>query len=437
MLITAKTKQRLKTLQDQLTEVQQQLEAIHSHNATIEFLPDGTILTASPPFLAALGYKLEDIQNQHHRLFCSTALVSKPEYQQFWHDLASGKALSGTFERINVKGHSVWIEATYFPIKNQQGQVIRVMKIAADITQQYLDAQREKAVLQALDTSQAVIEFEPDGTIITANRNFLNAVGYQLEQIQGQHHRLFCSDYFYQQHPHFWDELAAGDFKSGMFERRNAQGHTIWIEATYNPIRNPEGQVVRVIKFASDISARIERSHAIAEAAEMANATSEETAQIALEGISALQQATQTSTHVSEQVSHATSLIERLNTQSGDIEEIVATIRAIAEQTNLLALNAAIEAARAGDQGRGFAVVADEVRQLAARTSSSTSEIADVVSKNRLMLQEVTETVLKAKQTAENGRSRTEQVATIMEDIQRSAVNVSETTTRLIDSNNN
>lgn len=437
MLITAKTKQRLKTLQDQLTEAQQQLEAIHSHNATIEFLPDGTILTASPPFLAALGYKLEEIQNQHHRLFCPSALVSKPEYQQFWRDLASGQALSGTFERINAKGHSIWIEATYFPIKNQQGQVIRVMKIAADITQQYLDAQREKAVLQALGTSQAVIEFEPDGTIITANRNFLNTVGYRLEQIQGQHHRLFCSDHFYQQHPHFWDELAAGDFKSGMFERRNAQGHTIWIEATYNPIRNPEGQVVRVIKFASDISARVERSHAIAEAAEMANATSEETAQIALEGISALQQATQTSTHVSEQVSHATSLIERLNTQSGDIEEIVATIRAIAEQTNLLALNAAIEAARAGDQGRGFAVVADEVRQLAARTSSSTSEIADVVSKNRLMLQEVTETVLKAKQTAEDGRSRTEQVATIMEDIQRSAVNVSETTTRLIDSNNN
>lgn len=368
-------------------------------------------------------------------MFCSSILTSKPEYQQFWNHLASGKTHSGTFERIRANGESIWIEASYFPVRNQQGKVIRVMKIAADVTEQYLAAQRQQAVLDALDASQAVIEFEPDGTIITANRNFLNTVGYRLEQIKGKHHRIFCSDAFYQTNPNFWKHLAQGEFKSGLFERRNAQGDIIWLEATYNPIRNNEGKVVRVVKFASDITARVERSRAIAEAAEIANATSEETAQIALEGISALQQATQTSSHISEQVSHATSLIERLNTQSGDIEDIVATIRAIAEQTNLLALNAAIEAARAGDQGRGFAVVADEVRQLAARTSTSTSEIADVVGKNRQMLQEVTDTVLKAKNTAEEGRSKIEQVASIMDEIQRGAENVSEMASRLIDTN--
>lgn len=435
MFMSSKTKQQLDTLQQQLADAQQNLDAIYTHNATIEFLPDGTILTASPPFLAAVGYSLDQIKNQHHRMFCSSILTSKPEYQQFWNNLASGKTHSGTFERIRANGESIWIEASYFPVRNQQGKVIRVMKIAADVTEQYLAAQRQQAVLDALDASQAVIEFEPDGTIITANRNFLNTVGYRLEQIKGKHHRIFCSDAFYQTNPNFWKHLAQGEFKSGLFERRNAQGDIIWLEATYNPIRNNEGKVVRVVKFASDITARVERSRAIAEAAEIANATSEETAQIALEGISALQQATQTSSHISEQVSHATSLIERLNTQSGDIEDIVATIRAIAEQTNLLALNAAIEAARAGDQGRGFAVVADEVRQLAARTSTSTSEIADVVGKNRQMLQGVTDTVLKAKNTAEEGRSKIEQVASIMDEIQRGAENVSEMASRLIDTN--
>ena len=184
--------------------------------------------------------------------------------------------------------------------------------------------------------------------------------------------------------------------------------------------------------FASNITARIQQSQATAEAAEVASATSEETAQIATEGMSSLDQATQTSADISEQVGHATELIENLNTQSSDIEDIVATIRAIAEQTNLLALNAAIEAARAGEQGRGFAVVADEVRQLAARTSSSTSEIEEVVSKNRQMLQGVTDIILQARNTAEEGRSKIEQVAAIMTEIQRGAENVSRTSSSLI-----
>lgn len=217
MFMSSKTKQQLDTLQQQLADTQQNLDAIYTHNATIEFLPDGTILTASPPFLAAVGYSLDQIKNQHHRMFCSSILTSKPEYQQFWNNLASGKTHSGTFERIRANGESIWIEASYFPVRNQQGKVVRVMKIAADVTEQYLAAQRQQAVLDALDASQAVIEFEPDGTIITANRNFLNTVGYRLEQIKGKHHRIFCSDAFYQTNPNFWKHLAQGEFKSGLF----------------------------------------------------------------------------------------------------------------------------------------------------------------------------------------------------------------------------
>lgn len=436
MFTSQKTRNQLEQAEKQLLTARHTLDAIHAHNATIEFLPDGSIITANPLFLATLGYSLEQIQNKHHRMFCTSELTSTSEYAQFWSKLAKGEAQSGTFERVNARGETIWLEGNYFPVRNEQGKVTHILKIAMDVTEKHLAALQQNAILQALDASQAIIEFKPDGTILTANRNFLNAVGYRLEQIRGQHHRIFCSDAFYRDNPRFWNELAAGEFKAGMFERRNAQGNVLWLEATYNPVRDNSGKVIRIVKFASDITARIQQSQAVREAAEIANSTSEETAQIAIEGMTALQEATLTSNQISEQVGHATQLTEQLNSQSRDIEEIVATIKSIAEQTNLLALNAAIEAARAGDQGRGFAVVADEVRQLAARTSTSTSEIAEVVNKNRQMLQEVTETILKAKSTSEDGRSKIEQVANIMDEIQRGAENVSATASRLINTGN-
>ncbi|SFB90537.1 methyl-accepting chemotaxis protein [Marinospirillum celere] len=432
MFLNKKNLKKLDQTRKQLADRQHLIRALQDHNATISFHPDGRIIRANSLFLETMGYSEGDLKDQHHRIFCTQRQAQSPEYLQFWEQLAAGQAQSGIFERVRADGETLWLEANYFPVKDDQGRVIRIFKIATDITEQHHKTQRQQAILDALDASQAVIEFEPDGTILHANANFLNTVGYTLEAIQGQHHRIFCTEAFYQDNPDFWQQLAQGQFKTGLFERRNARGEPLWLEASYNPIKDKNGQVTRIVKFASDITARIQQSQATAEAAEIASATSEETAQIAIEGMNSLEQAIQTSSDISDQVSHATDLIENLNTQSSDIEHIVATIRAIAEQTNLLALNAAIEAARAGEQGRGFAVVADEVRQLAARTSSSTSEIEDVVSKNRQMLQGVTDIILQARNTAEEGRSKIEQVAGIMTEIQRGAENVSRTSSRLI-----
>ncbi|MFC3137503.1 methyl-accepting chemotaxis protein [Shewanella submarina] len=402
------------------------VDSIKNSVAFIEFTPDGTIKDANNLFLNAVGYSIDEIRGQHHRMFCHSAYASSSQYRQFWADLANGVAQTGMFNRKNKAGEEMWLQATYIPVK-QNGSVVKVVKVASDITEEKLRLDEQAAVFAALERAQAIIEFTPDGNILTANQNFLGAVGYSREQIVGKHHRIFCPESFLQDNPNFWPDLASGQHKSGLFERRGAGGQVLWLEATYNPVMNDRGEVVKVIKFCSDITERIVRQQAVREAAEVAYSTSEETAQIAVQGADLLRNSVQTSSVIAEQVQRTTESINQLNEQSKNIEAIVSTISAIAEQTNLLALNAAIEAARAGDQGRGFAVVADEVRQLAARTSQSTDEIASVVSENRNLTAGATEMMNQVGQTAESGKDQINQVAQVMEEIRTGAENVSQT----------
>ncbi|SDS33274.1 methyl-accepting chemotaxis sensory transducer with Pas/Pac sensor [Halopseudomonas xinjiangensis] len=410
------------------------LAAVRRHVAVIEFSPDGVILDANDLFLQVTGYSLAQLCGKHHRKLCAPELTALPAYRQLWSELANGKARSGTFPRRDARGRQIWLEATYFPVLDEAQRVVKVLKIASDVTEQHNTALEQRAVVEALHRSLAVIEFTPTGEVVRANQNFLETLGYSGDQIIGKHHRMFCPDGFNQTNPHFWKELANGEFKSGRFERRNSRGETIWLEATYNPIIDEHGVTTKVIKFATDITERVQQALAIRQAAEVASSTSEETAQIALQGMTSLQATVETSARISEQVSETTLLIEQLNVQSKSIEDIVSTISAIAEQTNLLALNAAIEAARAGEQGRGFAVVADEVRQLAARTSKSTSEIASVVQRNRDLTQNVTSRVDAVSRSAEDGRQRTNEVAAIMDEIHQGAENVCKTASRLLES---
>jgi len=418
-----------------LAEKNSQLNALKAHVAFIEFTPQGVVLDVNDLFLALMGYPRDRVIGQSHRQFCAANDTASPEYQRFWAELGQGRAQAGTFRRLRADGEGVWLKATYFPVVDERGQVIKVIKLATDATAERSKLMEKEAVFTALDKSLAVIEFTPAGDILTANRNFLNVIGYSSEQLHGKHHRLFCTDSFYREHPHFWAELAKGQFKSGQFERINSYGQTVWLEATYNPVFDEAGKVIKVVKFASDITARIEQGLAIRQAAEVASSTSEETALIAQQGMTSLKSAVDTSARIAAQVADATGLIGQLNAQSKNIEEIVATISAIADQTNLLALNAAIEAARAGEQGRGFAVVADEVRSLAARTSKSTSEIAAVVQNNRELTQKVTDNVHSVSVTAAEGSERTQQVASIMDEIYQGAENVCRTASGLLNAN--
>lgn len=272
------------------------------------------------------------------------------------------------------------------------------MKFATDVTQKMKQLADQQSIINALDKSLAVIEFLPDGTIVRANNNFLQTVQYNKSEIEGQHHRLFCPDSFLKEYPDFWAELAAGQFKSGQFERKTKAGQTIWLEATYNPIFDEKNTVIKVIKFASDVTQKIQHALEVERVAALARQSSQQTVDVTEQSKALLDAVQQNSDRISAEVNQTCTQIEQLNEESQAISSIVTTIRAIADQTNLLALNAAIEAARAGEQGRGFAVVADEVRNLAARTSSSTVEIQRVVERNM----QLTKMVLGSMKTASN-----------------------------------
>ncbi len=409
------------------------LSAIKHHVPYIEFTPEGNILNANSHFLDALGYTLEEVKNKHHRIFCDSTFASSPAYQAFWRELAQGKPQHNTFKRIKKDGNDIWIEATYIPVINNSGNVDKVVKVASDVTEEKQMMDSQEAAGNAIKKSLAFIEFTPEGNIISANENFCRTVGYSLNEIQGQHHSIFCTDEFIQSNKDFWPSLARGEYKSGLFERRNKYGEVIWLEATYNPIVNQKGKVVRVIKLASNITDRILHQQAIRNASQIAQQTSLETLGIAQEGGDTLNAATHIASQIDDSVVRAAELMGQLAEQSQQITNIVTTISSIADQTNLLALNAAIEAARAGEAGRGFAVVADEVRKLASNTSKATDEIGDIVRRNSELTSVSEQTMSDIQKKVIECNKQLQETQTLICNIRSGAQNVADTVSNLIE----
>ena len=388
------------------------LAALSRSLATIEFALDGTILDANQNFLTVMGYTLDEIRGRQHSLFVEPADRESGAYRQFWERLRRGEFQTAAYKRIAKGGREVWIQATYTPVLDAAGKPVKIVKFATDITahkQRSLDLEGQIA---ALDRSQAVIAFALDGTILSANQNFLDAVGYRREEIMDRHHNIFVSEAERGSEAYraFWAALARGVYQSGVYRRVAKGGRDVWIQATYNPITDADGRLIRVVKFATDITAQVDErqrrveaqraigtdldaiGHAVADVTRQLSDAAGTVGRVSDDIRSVTYGAEQLSISVgeiSQQVSHAAGIagqavgeaqrtgriVAGLSEQATQIGDVVGLISGIAAQTNLLALNATIEAARAGEAGRGFAVVASEVKILAEQTGRATDRI--------------------------------------------------------------
>jgi methyl-accepting chemotaxis protein len=437
------------------------LRALDQSQAIIEFDLTGKILRANANFCDAMGYAASEIVGRHHSIFVLPDEVSAPAYAAFWQDLAKGMYQQNQYKRLGKGGREVWIEASYNPVFKGK-RPIKVVKFATDITASKIASLSDRGKLEALSRAQAVIEFTPDGRIVTANENFLKVLGYTLEEIVGQHHAMFCEPAYVQSADYrsFWQSLAGGAFVSDQFLRIGKNGRRVHIQATYNPIVDDRGRVMKVVKFATDMSERVRaieelgaglgrlaeanirqtldrpftqefeqlrtdfntsiggfqqtlvdvlgqtenlngHSNTMREASDvLAQHTSQQAAALeetsaALELITGTVRASTERVHdtrnlvkkAKEQAGHSVAVVgdtvsamQRIETASASIGQIIGVIDEIAFQTNLLALNAGVEAARAGEAGKGFAVVAQEVRELAQRSAKAAKEIKDLIS---------------------------------------------------------
>ncbi len=418
-----------KTLKTELTartaevvEYKGLITALERSMAVVEFDTNGKVLRANENFMNTLGYSAEQLVGKAHRDFCLPALTSSPAYAALWNDLKAGKFVSGTFKRVTRDGRVVWLEASYNPVLDERGQVLKVVKYALDVTRKVEQEAATHSKLVALDRAMAVIEFDLKGQILDANENFLNVMGYSLAELKGKHHRMFCETELINSNEYtdFWRRLNNGEFFTGQFKRLGKHGRVVWLEASYNPVYDGDGTLIKIVKFASDITERVEKFEEDSRGASRAYHISSETERFAEHGTQVIQETASEMRRIADNIGVSARLVGQLGDRSEQITAIVNTIRGIADQTNLLALNAAIEAARAGDQGRGFAVVADEVRQLAGRTSGSTAEIAEMIS---MILSETRDAVASMNATqegAQRGVSLADQAGSVILQIRTS-----------------
>ena len=364
------------------------ITAIQRSQAVIEFDLEGKVLDANDAFLDLLGYRLEEVRGRHHRIFVRPEDANTAEYQLFWDRLARGEYDSGEYLRIAKDGHEVWIRATYNPILDAEGKPFKVVKFATDVTADKIRNSDFDGKITAIQRSQAVIEFDLEGKILTANDNFLKTVGYTLREIVDQHHSIFCTpDYVTsEEYRDFWLRLQRGEFRAGRFHRVGKYGRDVWIQASYNPILDMSGRPMKVIKYAVDVTDQVQLEQRLKAKTEAMSAAVQRLTE-SIEAISlstadasrwstSTQDDAETGSAALRESSEAISLIQRSSAQIGEIVQVMSDI---ADQTTLRAFNASLVAARAGEHGVGFSVVAGEVRKLAERSAEAAREISKLV----------------------------------------------------------
>jgi methyl-accepting chemotaxis protein len=425
-MFNTRLKQELSALREELSSLQQVKESLESEMLCLTLDAEGRVEWANANFLQELAYSMSQLLGRPVDELVPAHLRQDEFQQRFKNALVRGEHFAGAVRLLRGNGKEAWLRSIVQPVRSSDGRIKHISIFSSDLTRTIEASREHENLITALVRSTAVIEFDLDGHVLTANERFLNAMGYSLAQIQGKHHRMFCepAEYNSAEYQNFWKRLNAGEFVAERFKRVDSHGSAVWLEATYNPVLDANDRLYKVVKFATVITDQVNREQAIAEAANIAYSTSLHTDSSAQRGTTVVTQAVDVMRELAHHMQQAGEGIEALNAQSQVIGSIVKTISGIAEQTNLLALNAAIEAARAGEQGRGFAVVADEVRQLASRTSKATEEIVGVVRQNQDMARDAVSLMTDGRQQAEQGLALAAEAGTVIVEIQDGAQKV-------------
>ena len=425
-MFNTRLKQELTALREELSSLQQVKESLESEMLCLTLDVEGRVEWANANFLQELVYSMSGLLGRPIEDLVP-AHVRQDSFQlRFKNALMRGEHFVGAVRLTRGNGKEAWLRSIVQPVRTSDGRLKHFSIFSSDLTRTIEASREHENLITALVRSTAVIEFDLEGHVLTANERFLNSMGYTLAQIQGKHHRMFCEpeDYNSAEYQAFWKRLNAGEFVAARFKRVDSHGHAVWLEATYNPVLDANDRLYKVVKFATVITDQVIREQAIAEAANIAYSTSLQTDNSAQRGTTVVTQAVDVMRDLAQHMQQAGEGIEALNAQSQVIGTIVKTISGIAEQTNLLALNAAIEAARAGEQGRGFAVVADEVRQLASRTSKATEEIVGVVRQNQDMARDAVSLMTDGRSQAEQGLTLAAEAGAVIIEIQDGAQKV-------------
>ena len=407
----------------ELAELRQLREGLQREMLTLSIDPAFVILACNEHFAQALGYRQDELIGRSMEAIVPSYVAKLPCYHKFRAAIGARQSITDEYRYLHADGALVWLHAHWQPILAEDGAIKQMICHATNITKRLEKASENASFIDALLRSTAVIEFDLDGKVVNANEQFLRAMGYTLAQVKGQHHRLFCTpeESGAPAYQAFWETLKRGEFVAGRFKRIDSHGQVVWLEATYNPVYDTEGNLCKIVKFATVVTEQVARELEISEAANTAFGISRDTDVAAQHGAVVVNDTVQTMQKIADDMQLASTGVEALGRQSLLINSIIQTIGSIAQQTNLLALNAAIEAARAGEQGRGFAVVADEVRQLAGRTSTATEEIAAVVLQNGKLVEKTIQDMSNSQREAEQGLELAGQAGKVIVDIREAA----------------
>lgn len=350
-------------------------------SAYAELDTQGRILKASPAYEQLMGYPPGRLTGHHHRELHGPGDAQSEAFARFLGDITAGRLVKSIVQRIRANGDPIWLQVSYQLVLDRHGKVTRIVEQAADVSEQQIAALDMEARLEALDRTQGVIEFALDGTILTANDRFLEMVGYSLDEIVGKHHSLLVDPLEARSPAYhaFWDRLRAGRHASSLFRRIGHGGREIWIQASYNPVLAADGQTLKVIKYATDVTSQTQAARALQQEVVQLAETVQGNAQLASQATDISQQAQQRLQEGRQVIDRLIADMEAIHASMKSITGITDLIDSITLRTRLLSLNARVEAAHAGEAGRGFAVVATEINGLATQCKNATNEIHDLL----------------------------------------------------------